>query len=38
MLQIVEADGVDLDDAGLIEKLSLWEWLEVSLMLAHSEQ
>jgi hypothetical protein len=35
MLQVIEADGVDIDDAGRIEKRSLWEWLEVSLELAH---
>jgi len=35
MLQVIEADGVDLDDAGRIEKRSLWEWLEVSVELAH---
>ncbi|MBN1975939.1 MAG: hypothetical protein JW918_00935 [Anaerolineae bacterium] len=35
MLQVIEVDGVDLDDAGRIEKRSLWEWLEVSVELAH---
>jgi hypothetical protein len=35
MLQVIEADGVDLDNAGRIEKKSLWEWLEVSVELAH---
>jgi hypothetical protein len=37
LLQVIEVDGVDLkdDDQLVIDKLSLWEWLEVSLMLAH---
>jgi hypothetical protein len=36
MLQVVEVDGVDLDNAGRIEKRSLWEWLEVSVeLVAH---
>jgi hypothetical protein len=35
MLQVIEADGVGLDDAGRIEKKSLWEWLEVSAEFAH---
>lgn len=38
MRQVLEVDGVDLDDAGRIEKRSLWEWLEVSVELAHFEQ
>jgi hypothetical protein len=35
MLQVIEVDGVDLDNAGRIEKRSLWEWLEVSVEYAH---
>jgi hypothetical protein len=35
MLQVLEVDGVDLDNAGRIEKQSLWEWLEVSVEYAH---
>jgi hypothetical protein len=35
MLKVLEVDGVDLDDAGRIEKRSLWEWLEVSVEYAH---
>ena len=35
MLQVIDADGVDLDNAGRIEKRSLWEWLEVSVEYAH---
>ena len=35
MLQVIEADGVDLDNAGRIEKRSLWEWPEVSVELTH---
>lgn len=35
MLQVVEADGVDLDYAGRIEKKSLWEWLEASAEADH---
>jgi hypothetical protein len=35
MLDIIDVGGVDLDDAGRIEKRSLWEWLEVSVELAH---
>jgi hypothetical protein len=35
MLQVIDADGVDLDNTGRIKKQSLWEWLEVSVELAH---
>ena len=35
MLQVLEVDGVDLDNAGRIEKRSLWEWIEVSVEYAH---
>jgi len=35
MLQVIEVDGVDLDNAGRIEKRSLWEWLEVSIEIDH---
>jgi hypothetical protein len=35
MLQVIEAGGVDLDNAGLIEKRSLWEWLEASVEIDH---
>ena len=35
MLQVIEVDGVDLDNSGRIEKRSLWEWLEVSAEIDH---
>ena len=35
MLQVLDVDGVDLDNAGRIEKRSLWEWIEVSVEYAH---
>jgi hypothetical protein len=35
MFQVIEVDGVDLDNTGRIEKQSLWEWLEVSVEYAH---
>ncbi len=31
MTEIVEQDGVDLDNAGLIEKQSLWEFQEARI-------
>jgi hypothetical protein len=34
MLQVVEADGVDLNDKGRIEKRSLFEWLELTAELS----
>lgn len=38
MLQLIEGGGVDLDDDGLIEKRSLWEWQETSAELAHWDE
>jgi len=35
MAEIIEAGGVDLNDAGLIEKESLWDFLEVAVLVAH---
>jgi len=35
MLSVIEADGVDLDCDGLIEKQSLWEWQETEALLPH---
>jgi hypothetical protein len=35
MLEIIRVDGVDLNDAGLIEKHSLWEFQETLVELAH---
>lgn len=35
MLQVLGVDGVDLDNAGRIEKQSLWERLKVSVEYAH---
>jgi hypothetical protein len=32
---VIEADGMDLDSAGQIEKRSLWEWQETVALLAH---
>jgi hypothetical protein len=33
VLQVIEVDGVDLDDAGRVEKRFLWKRLEVSVEL-----
>jgi hypothetical protein len=35
MLEIMDVGGVDLNDAGLIEKRSLWEFQEACVLLAH---
>ena len=35
MQEIIDAGGVDLDDAGLIEKESLWEFQEVCALVLH---
>jgi hypothetical protein len=35
MLEIIDADGVDLDDEGRIEKESLWQFLEAEVLVAH---
>ena len=35
MLDIIAVDGVDLDDAGQIERESLWQFLEAEVLVAH---
>jgi hypothetical protein len=35
LLSVIEADGVELDNAGRIEKRSLYEWQETVVDLAH---
>jgi hypothetical protein len=35
LLQVIDVDGVDLNNEGLIEKMSLWEWQETELEFAH---
>ena len=35
LLEIIEVDGVDLDDEGRIEKQSLWQFLEAEVLVAH---
>jgi len=32
VLEIIDADGVDLDDQGRIEKESLWQFLEADAL------
>jgi len=34
MLEIVEVDGVDVDNEGRIEKESLWQFLEAEVLVA----
>jgi hypothetical protein len=38
LLQVLDVDGVDLNDEGLIEKRSLWEWLETSVEIDHWDE
>jgi len=35
MLEIMDVGGVDLNDAGLIEKQSLWEFQETAALVLH---
>ena len=35
LLSVIEGDGVDLDNEGLIEKQSLLDWQETVALLAH---
>ena len=38
MLEIIDADGVDLDNEEQIEKESLWQLLEAETLIAHWDQ
>jgi hypothetical protein len=35
MLDIIDVDGVDLDNEGRIERESLWQFLEAEVLVAH---
>ena len=35
VMRMVDADGVDLDDEGRIEKESLWQFLEAEALMLH---
>ena len=38
MLEIITDGGVDLNDAGLIEKRSLWEFQEALVLMLHWDE